>query len=582
MARKSARSGSKLPTLVHSGEINPAAAAEAAEMRERALLRAATTEPGDVLSPGLDAAEAEVIAEFSEGVSRLRERLRQDVSASTTKMLQLVAKLDVARGDEAGVRAKLEIASARAEHRDDLIAAEREVMAAERDLRLFRLRNQLTREPAIPRDQLVSGAWLAVILVLEATFNTPFFLIEGQSLVGAAFEGLVVSAANVGLGLMAGMAGLRLAGHRQLFPWKLGGLGVFAGSVMGAVSLGLSMALRRLAPHQPDTAGQAANTTANDLGVTNDFAVASDFGMTGDLSPLVLTVAFTAFSAMGFVFAAYKGWQGFFEPFPGYGQVAKRLSNARRRIEDLRHDFHATARQAIQDVQADLDEEIDADRDTIAKTRLHMAQVEEAEISARQSMEDLRNKAEMLITVYRQTAAEADGMDPSAVDMSKLLKADQPTATRARAALDQAQAQLDANEKAYAQGLSELRQVLMNLERDLAMSEAEAHSAALRQRAAELEHEDVDKTGKPKERKAVRRAPGRGKSPTNPAPSPAAGAPTTITTAKHSAEKSPAAKAPAGSKSAQPSETDLHAKPLPGSPPSDGADTPNTGGRKRP
>lgn len=500
MARKAAQGGAKSPRLVHSGD-GSGTSAEAQAIRDAAMLRAATAEPGDVHGAGIDAAEAEVIAEFSDGVSRLRERLNDDVSGHTTKMLELVARLDAARPEEAGVRARLEIANARAEHRDDLISAEREVMAAERDLRLFRMRNELTREPAVPRDQVVSGAWLAVILVLEATFNTPFFLIEGQSFMGAAFEGLLVSAANVGLGLMAGMAGLRLASHREFFPWKAGGMAVFAGAVWGVVMLSWLMAMRRIAPADPEMAHAIA----------------------GDLSPMVLTVAFTAFSAMGFVFAAYKGWQGFFEPYPGYGQVAKRLWTARRRIEDLRHDFHANARQAINDVQADLDEEIDADRDAVTKARLIMAQVEASELRARQSMTDLRSKAEMLIRVYRDTrlaaldeyGAHDDGAQPAEVDIATLLKAEQPTAEGARRALGEARAQLEANEEAYATGLSELRQVLLHLERDLALSEAEAHSAALRQRAAELEHEDVDKTGKPKSPQAVRRAPGGAKGPAN-------------------------------------------------------------------
>ncbi len=475
MARKAALSGAKPPKVISTGGVSVSKTANGAKaMRDKALLRAATRHGAE--DDGARAAEAQVAAEFTEGVTRVREELHNAATGATTRMLKLGARLDVARADEAGVRAKLEIANARAEHRDDLIAAEREVMAAERDLRLFRMQNKLTREPAIPRDQIVSGAWLAVILVLEAAFNTPFFLIEGQSLIGASFEGLLVSGANVGLGLMAGMVGLRMASHNQLFPWKISGLLTFLGSLAAAVALGALMALRRI----------------------NEAASSESGAIIGDLSPMVLTVAFTAFSAMGFIFAAYKGWQGFFEPYPGYGQTAKRLWTARRRLEDLRHDFHAAARQAIQAIQTDLDEEIDADRDAVDAARHLMTEVEQIELNAKYQLDDLRMRAEHLVRIYRETTAHAEGGDtPSMDDISARFTVEVPQATRARKALEDAEKRLDENERAYGKGLADLRQVLLNLEHDLAVSVAEAQATARSQRAKEIEQEE-GKSGAPR------------------------------------------------------------------------------------
>ncbi len=444
-------------------------------MREKALLRAGAQGPQ---APGdIDPAEAQVAAEYAENVNRVREKLHADVTNATARILKLGARLDTARAEEAGVRARLEIANARAEHRDDMIAAEREVMAAERDLRLFRVRNNLSREPSIPRDQVISGAWLAILLVLEAAFNTPFFLIEGQSFVGAVFEGLLVSGANIGLGLMAGMVGLRLSAHKRLFPWKLCGAVTFIGATTGAVSLALLMALRRIHASEPAQAG----------------------ALVGDLSPIVLTVAFTAFAALGFMFAAYKGWQGFFEPYPGYGQSAKRLANARRRLEDLRHDFHVAARQAIQDVQQDLEDEIDADRDAVASARLINTEVDAAELAAKSSLTDLRQRADYLIKVYRETTAEVDGR-PGPLplpDIDPMLQAENPTAERARKALEESERKLAQNETAYATGLAELRQVLLGLENDLAMSVTEAQAAARNQRKAEIDAEEAPRPPTP-------------------------------------------------------------------------------------
>lgn len=455
-------------------------------VQEQALLRAAQAVPRREGAraegpPVLDArperaelhaTERQIVASFTESVNRVRETVHARVSDATTKILKLAAKMDAARGEEAGARARLEIANARAEHRDDLIAAEREVMAAERDVRVFRLRNGITREPALPRDQIISGAWLAVILVLEAVFNTPFFLMEGQSLVGASFEGLLVSGANIGLGLTAGIVGLRLAGHRYLFPWKIAGVATLVAAVAGAVSLNGLMAVRRI------TGAEGEHATA----------------LMGALSPVVLTVAFTAFASMGFLFAAYKGWQGFFEPYPGYGQAAKRLAKARRRVEDLRHDFHHAAREAIEKIQEDLEEEIDTDRDAVAAARMIATDAEEAEIKARDSVNELRARAQWLIRLYHETAADADGGDrapPPPADLETMLAGEAPSAGRALDAVDKVERRLEQNERAYAEGLRDLRDALTNLENDLARSHMEAEAAARAQRAKEIEAEEA-------------------------------------------------------------------------------------------
>ncbi len=431
---------------------------DAWKVREQAFLRAVNDAP-PINDGDYDAAERRIAAEFTEAVNRVRDTVRARITAAVADAAKLGSKLDAARGEEAGARGRFKLAAVRAEHRDDLVAAERTVLSAERDLRVFRAQHNLAREPHVPGDLVVSAAWLGAILLLETLFNAPFFFVEGQSLLGAAFEGLLIGGANVGLGLLAGMVGLRLASHRQLLPWKLGGLAVTAAAVVGAVSLNGLMAARRLSAGAEDLAG---------------------------LSPEVLTVAFTTFAAIGFLFAAYKGWQGFFETYPGYGHIAKRLIRARRTLEDLRHDFNHGAMRAVEEVMEDLEDELDADRDTVTAIRTIASQAEEAEQQANDAVEELRGRARWLIRVYRETNAEVRGEARAGLlDPDQALGAELPTADRARQALKRVEERLADNEKAYARGLKDLHDVMENLETDLAAFAALARTTAQVQRTAE-------------------------------------------------------------------------------------------------
>ncbi len=431
---------------------------DAWKVREQAFLRAVNDAP--LIEDGdLDAAERRIAAEYTEAVNRVRDTLRARITHAASEAGKLAAKLDQARSEEAGARGRFKLAAVRAEHRDDLVAAEREVLSAERDLRVFRAQNQLAREPHPPGDQVVSAAWLAAILLLETIFNAPFFFVEGQGLLAATFEGLLVGGANVGLGLLAGMAGLRLAAHRQILPWKLGGAVILAGAVTGAVGLNVAMAAGRLGSSAEEMAG---------------------------LSPLVLTIAFTTFAAIGFVFAAYKGWQGFFESYPGYGHVAKRLVRARRRLEDMRHDFNHGAMQAVEEVMEDLEDELDADRDAVTAVRTAVAQAEDAEHQARDAVEELRSRARWLIRLYRETNTEARGAARGGLlDPDEALPAELPNADRARAVLKIVEDRLAENEKAYAGGLRELHDVMETLEGDLQAFAFQAKTTAQTQRTAE-------------------------------------------------------------------------------------------------
>lgn len=431
---------------------------DAWKLREQAFLRAVNDTP--VLEDGdYDAAERRIAAEFTEAVNRVRETLRVRVSAAVADATKLAVKLDPARSEEAGARGRFKLAAVRAEHRDDLVAAEREVLSAERDLRVFRSQNQLAREPHIPGDVIVSAAWLAAILLLETIFNAPFFFVEGQSIIGAAFEGLLVGGANVGLGLLAGMVGLRMASHRQWLPWKVAGFTLIVGAVAGAVSLNGMMAAKRLTSGAEDLAG---------------------------LSPEVLAVAFTTFAAIGFIFAAYKGWQGFFETYPGYGHVAKRLERARRRLEDLRHDFNHGAMRAVEEVMEDLEDELDGDRDAVAAVRTAVAEAETAEQQAKDAAAELRSRARWLIRVYRETNAEARGEARSSLmDPDQALEAELPSADRARDVLRDVEERLTENERAYARGLRDLHDLMENLESDLQAFAFQAKTTAQTQRAAE-------------------------------------------------------------------------------------------------
>ncbi len=419
-------------------------------MREQAWLKAMNDAPAHGGNGG-DAVEARVAAEYAEAANRVRETVQMRVNAALAEIARLRATLDAAPPDEAEARGRFQLGVARAEHEDDLIAAEREVIAAARDQRVFRARHQLAREPQLPQDKLISAAWLALVLVLEAAFNTPFFYVGGQSLIGSVFEGLLVAGANVALGFLAGVFGLRGLAHRFVSPWRILGLGVLLSALAAALGLNGLMAMRRMtaAEHSVGSGDAAAELLAS-------------------LDPLVLTLAFSTFAAIGFLFAAYKGWQGFFEPYPGYGHVARRLERARRRLEDIRQDFQEAAVASMQEVKEDLEDELDDDRDAAAAMRRVAAEAEEAELQAVSALEELKSRARWLITRYREAAAQITG-EPAAIgDPDPVFEAPPPSAQRVRDALADAEARLEANEAAYARGLADLSALMSRFDEEMA------------------------------------------------------------------------------------------------------------------
>ncbi len=448
-------------------------------VRERAWLKAMNSGPSGDRSDA-HAAERRVAAEFAEAANRVREALFARVNAAAGELARRKADLDRARADEAEERGRFQLAVARSEHLDDLVAAEREAIAAARDQRLFRARHRIAREPQPPRDQIVSAALLAAILMIEAAFNTPFFYVEGNSLAGSAFEGLLVSGANIALGFLAGVLGLRFIGHREFAPWRLIGLVVFALTALAALGLNWMMAARRM-----------ADAAAMDDGD----AVAA---LMASLNPVVLTVAFSTFAAAGFLFAAYKGWQGFFEPYPGYGYVARNLQNARRKLEDVRHDFHQSAVKALEEVKEDLEDELDEDRDAVAAMRTAAAAVDEAEMQARDALSELKARARWLIRLYREAIAEVSGERPGgAFDVDAELDAEPPSVAHVRAALAEAEARLEENESAYARGLAALSALMARFddEMDAAMDGVRAKALARDQEISGADEEGGDAPG---------------------------------------------------------------------------------------
>lgn len=416
-----------------------------------------------------------VAVKFAEAVARVREELFARLNAALADIARERAKLEPAEAGEAEARARFGLGTARAEHEDDLLAAERDLAAAARDYRLFRARHRLAREPQLPVDQLVSAAWLALVLALEALFNAPFFYVEGQSLVGSAFEGALVAAANVGLGFVAGAAGLRFLLHRELAPWRLFGVAAAALAVTTAAGLHALMGARRLAA--ADAGGEGSDAAA---------------ALLASLNPVVLTVAFSAFAAMGFLFSAYKGWQGFFEPYPGYGLVAKRLNAARARVEDVRHDYQQAALKALDEVKRDLDEELDADRDAAAAIRAAAARAEEAALAAADAVAELKARARWLLRQYREAYGVVRGERPPAELGDDFdLEAALPSADGVAKALSEAEARLSANEAAYAEGLRGLEGLMAAIDQTMAQD-----FEGLRRRAVAREAEEAgDATG---------------------------------------------------------------------------------------
>lgn len=333
--------------------------------------------------------------------------------------------------------------------RDQIVVTALAEQRAEHELRRFRIANGLTREARYRESGLLQIGLIAVAVLFEAGLNGVLFQKTNDlGLAGGAAQALILALVNVSAGLMLGLVGWRLAGHRQLGPRLLGFAVTLALSAFGLfwnlyVAHFRAALEARLALPRKASALQYAPLDALDR------MAAGLFNLGGDDS-----LALLAIGGLIFIFATFEGRSGLADPYWGYKARDQALSDGRAAHAAMKDRYRRALGRAIEAREARIDAALRADLK-------RLADMKSTERAANLAVHRLGEKA-------RALALDADG--PA--------EAGFPTFEPVQAALASAEAIMIANRnaatEAKAAGAELLRAAENGLEPLIAAAEAEA------------------------------------------------------------------------------------------------------------
>lgn len=266
----------------------------------------------------LSAKELEIVGVFTDGRDLLNDFLREKLTDSCERIR---AACPQPFNGEAWRSESEQIATATiAEFKQDV---EREAIAsdeARRDLNAFRATHQLQRGvqvPSIPK--VILGAGILVFCVaLESSLNMAFFA-HGVGLLQGALYAIAVSATNIGMGVMCGVIGVRLAVNRLIVPKTIGWL-VLLLFLSGAFFANLLYAHAREVSLTSEAGGFDANAALSHM-QNAPFAIGN-------------SVLLFFLGLIVFVIGLLDGRASFTDPYWDYGKYGRLEATARRRFEE--------------------------------------------------------------------------------------------------------------------------------------------------------------------------------------------------------------------------------------------------------
>lgn len=346
----------------------------------------------------LSAKELEVVGVFEHGRDLLMDWLRERLGDACDRIRALFPQdLDA----KAWVTdCKSVVTATVAENRKELENLSLEEDERRRDLNAFRATHRLTRSVQIPSlPKVVLGIGILVFCVaLESALNMAFFA-HGVGLLQGAFYAIAVSTTNVGMGVVVGMIGIRLAANRMPIPRVIGWLVVVV-FVVGALFANLLYAHARevsLVTEEGgfDAGAALAHLTQNPLAIGN--------------SVLLFFLGLIVF-AIGML----DGRASFTDPYWDYGKFGRLHIDAQKRLDDLiAHIRTETERQladnekTLTDVSARANRSVGSAQAAVEQARARRAEIDDSchrlESLCRQSLKAYRQQ--------NQTVRTAD--DPS-------------------------------------------------------------------------------------------------------------------------------------------------------------------------
>lgn len=309
--------------------LSAAALEKKLQLRKRARDDAARNLPrqdADDLSP------AELMVIEAVAAERLHiDQARHEAKAEAERRLRALAPMpqDFA-GPALDARLAMKQVAGRLEH--DWSAAARAAAQADQELSAFKRAHGLHRAASYPRSGLLQTGLLFAAALFEALFSAALFAEDDErGLLGGAITAIGLSGANVTLGFLAGFFGLRYLQHRRV-PIRVLGVAAFAALALLALMLNLFAA---------DWRDQMAALSGRqiDLGADASFHLWSLLQLDSPQAIILLMLGGGVW-----VFAAYKGYGSFDDPYPDYGK----MDRARRNAHEALSDINAEGRRAME------------------------------------------------------------------------------------------------------------------------------------------------------------------------------------------------------------------------------------------
>lgn len=328
----------------------------------------------------LSAKESELVGVFEHGRDLLMDWFRERLTDATDRVRATFPPDFDAQAWVADCRSV--VAATIAENRKDLENASLDHDERQRDLNAFRATHRLTRGVQMPNmPKVVLGVGILIFCIaLESALNMAFFA-HGVGLLQGALYAIAVSATNVGMGVITGMIGIRLAANRMPLLKIVGWLVILV-FACGALFANLLYAHAREVSLVSEAGGFNAELALEHL-LANPFAIGNSI-LLFFLGLIVFTVGML------------DGRASFTDPYWDYGRFGRLNDAAQRRLDTMIADIREDTERHLADNEKVLN-------DLNAKARRSAASAQAAVEQARSRRADIEDSCNLLVSLCRQS-----------------------------------------------------------------------------------------------------------------------------------------------------------------------------------
>ncbi len=297
----------------------------------------------------LSAAERRIVGRITAGLRELNAYLAAAMGeAAAAAQRRAPEALDAA---QARAEVDSRIANVLAERRTDLVALREQERETLRDLNYFRRRHELHRSAVYRESTLLFFAVLVGVFVVES-FANAFLLrrISEQGWVGGVALAAVISLVNIGLGVIGGGVGWRLASHR--FPlqrtvgWTVSGLALVLAFFWNL----FAAHFREVAELAVDT-GAAPTLAGHAVDALAHIRAHGLFGLT-----TLFSWGLFALGLLVHLAASREAWDDMADRYWDYRRYDRAYRTARMDYEDTLAEAKAAAGEEAQAILAELEQ----------------------------------------------------------------------------------------------------------------------------------------------------------------------------------------------------------------------------------